>query len=80
MSERAGIDTLMCILMHLQMRASVSNQVMTRFVSIDFIGNSDNGYPGVETGEAWNIYTHADANDNRENSDSKQVIAVGGRS
>jgi len=77
MSERVGIDPLMCTLMHLHMFASLSNQVMTRFVSIDFIGNSDTGYPGVETGEAWNVYTHADANDNRDNADSKQVIAVG---
>jgi len=49
-------------------------QVMTRFLSIDFIGNSDDGYPGVETGEAWNVFKNADANDNRENGASKQWL------
>ena len=43
-------------------------EMMTRFISIDFIGNSDTGYPGIETGEAWNIYTSASENDNREGS------------
>jgi hypothetical protein len=57
----------------------VDFEVMTRFLSFDFIGNSDNGYPGVETGEAWNVFTSADANDNRENAASKQWLLCPGQ-
>ena len=51
--------------------------MMTRFVSVDFIGNTETGYPGVETGEAWNIYTQADENDNRENSAMQWLLCPG---
>lgn len=40
---------------------------------------SESGYPGVETGEAWNIYSAADENDNRETATSQQWLLCPGQ-
>jgi hypothetical protein len=42
------------------------HNVMTKFICADFNGQSENGYPGIEVAEAWNVYNSADENDNRE--------------
>ena len=52
-------------------------EMMTRFLSVDFMGNSEAGYPGVETGEAWNIYAQIDEKDTRENAPKQWMLCPG---
>ena len=52
-------------------------EVMTRFVSVDFKSSTETGFPGIETAEAWNIYTQADEKDNRENAEKSWLLCPG---